>query len=62
MPLLDIMLFINERGYIILKENLQGILENEKYNIDISKLYSSKYLVTIVNDKTYTTPIKMVVP
>ena len=56
------MLFINERGYIILKENLQGILENEKYNIDISKLYSSKYLVTIVNDKTYTTPIKMVVP
>ena len=53
--------FINERGYIILKKNIQGILKNEKYNIDISKLSSGKYLVTIVNDKTYTAPKKIIV-
>ena len=55
------MFFINERGYIILKKNIQGILKNEKYNIDISKLSSGKYLVTIVNDKTYTAPKKIIV-
>ena len=54
-------LFINDSGYIIHKESIQGILKNEKYNIDISKLSSGKYLVTIVNGKTYTTPKKMIV-
>ena len=54
-------LFINDSGYIIHKESIQRILKNEKYNIDISKLFSGKYLVTIVNGKTYTTPKKMIV-
>ena len=54
-------LFINESGYIIHKESIQGILKDEKYNVDISKLSSGKYLVTIVNGKTYTTPKKMIV-
>jgi len=54
-------LFINDSGYIIHKESINEILKNEKYNIDISKLFSGKYLVTIVNGKTYTTPKKMIV-
>tara|TARA_X000000368_G_C22711464_1_gene571215 strand:- start:27 stop:197 length:171 start_codon:yes stop_codon:yes gene_type:complete len=54
-------LFINESGYIILKESIQAILKDEKYNVDISKLSSGKYLVTIINGKTYTTPKKMIV-
>jgi len=53
--------FINEGGYIIYKESIQGILKNEKYNIDISKLFAGKYLVTIVNGQTYTTPQKLIV-
>ena len=53
--------FINEAGYIIHKESIQGILKNEKYNIDISKLSAGKYLVTILNGKTYKTPQKLIV-
>ena len=53
--------FINEAGYIIHKESIQGILKNEKYNIDISKLSAGKYLVKILNGKTYTTPQKLIV-
>lgn len=37
------------------------ILKNEKYNIDISKIPAGKYLLTIVNGKTYTTPQKLIV-
>jgi hypothetical protein len=54
-------LFINDSGYIIHKESIRGILKNEKYNIDISKLSAGKYLVTIVNGQTYTTPQKLIV-
>ena len=53
--------FINEGGYIIYKQSIQGIPKNEKYNIDISKLSAGKYLVTIVNGQTYTTPQKLIV-
>ena len=53
--------FISEAGYISHKENLGEILKNEKYNIDISKIPAGKYLVTIVNRKTYTTPQKIIV-
>ena len=53
--------FISEAGYISHKENLGEILKNEKYNIDISKIPAGKYLVTIVNGKTYTTPQKLIV-
>mgnify|MGYP002851078443 CR=1 FL=1 len=53
--------FINEAGYIIHKESIQGILKNKKYNIDISKLSAGKYLVTILNGKTYTTLQKLIV-
>ena len=53
--------FISEAGYIYHKENIQGISKNEKYNIDISKIPAGKYLVTIVNGKTYTTPQKLIV-
>ena len=38
-----------------------NISKNEKYNIDISKIPAGKYLVTIVNGKTYTTPQKLIV-
>jgi len=37
------------------------LVKNEKYNIDISKIPAGKYLVTVVNGKTYTTPQKLVV-
>lgn len=53
--------FISEAGYIYHKQNIQGISKNEKYNIDISKIPQGKYLVTIVNGKTYTTPQKLIV-
>jgi len=48
-------------GYISHKESIGNISKNEKYNIDISKIPSGKYLVTIVNGKTYTTPQKLIV-
>ena len=53
--------FISEAGYISHKESIGAILKNEKYNIDISKIPAGKYLVTIVNGKTYTTPQKLIV-
>lgn len=53
--------FINEAGYVYHKESIGSISKNEKYNIDISKIPAGKYLVTIVNGKTYTTPQKLIV-
>ena len=53
--------FISEAGYIAHKENINNISKNEKYNIDISKIPEGKYLVTIVNGKTYTTPQKLII-
>ena len=53
--------FISEAGYISHKQSIGEILKNEKYNIDISKIPAVKYLVTIVNGKTYTTPQKLIV-
>ena len=53
--------FISEGGYISHKESIGEILKNEKYNIDISKIPPGKYLVTIVNGNTYTTPQKIIV-
>ena len=53
--------FINEAGYIAHKENVNNISKNEKYNVNISKIPTGKYLVTIVNGKTYTTPQKLIV-
>ena len=54
-------LFISEAGYISHKKSISNISKNEKYNIDISKIPAGKYLVTIVNGKTYTTPQKLIV-
>ena len=54
-------IFISEAGYISHKQSIGNISKNEKYNIDISKITSGKYLVTIVNNKTYTTPQKLIV-
>ena len=54
-------IFISEAGYIYHKQNIQSISKNEKYNIDISKIPTGKYLVTIVNGKTYTTPQKLII-
>ena len=53
--------FISEAGYIAHKVNTKNISKNEKYNIDISKIPAGKYLVTIVNGKTYTTPQKLLI-
>ena len=53
--------FISEAGYISKKIKISDILKNEKYNLDISKIPAGKYLVTIVNGKTYTTPQKLIV-
>ena len=53
--------FISEAGYVYRKENISNISKNEKYNIDISKIPAGKYLVTIVNGKTYTTPQKLII-
>ena len=53
--------FISEAGYISHKQSIGNISKNEKYNIDISKIPTGKYLVTIVNGKTYTTPQKLIV-
>ena len=53
--------FISEAGYIFHKQSIGNISKNEKYNIDISNIPAGKYLVTIVNGKTYTTPQKLVV-
>jgi len=53
--------FISEAGYISHKQSIGNISKNEKYNIDISKIPAGKYLVTIVNNSTYTTPQKIIV-
>ena len=53
--------FISEAGYISHKQRIGNIYKNEKYNIDISKIPAGKYLVTIVNGKTHTTPQKLIV-
>ena len=53
--------FISEAGYISHKQSIGNISKNEKYNINISKIPAGKYLVTIVNGKTYTTPQKLIV-
>ena len=53
--------FISEAGYISHKQSIGNISKNEKYNIDISKIPAGKYLVTIANGKTYTTPQKLIV-
>ena len=53
--------FISEAGYISHRKSISNISKNEKYNIDISKIPAGKYLVTIVNGKTYTTPKKLIV-
>ena len=53
--------FISESGYISHKKSMGNISKNEKYNIDISKIPEGKYLVTIVNGKTYTTPQNLIV-
>ena len=53
--------FISEVGYVYHKESIGEILKNEKHNINISKIPAGKYLVTIINNKTYTTPQKIIV-
>ena len=53
--------FISEAGYIYHKESISNISKNEKYKIDISKIPTGKYLVAILNGKTYTTPQKLIV-
>ena len=53
--------FISEAGYIYHIESIGSISKNEKYHIDISKIPAGKYLVTIVNGKTYTTPQKLII-
>jgi hypothetical protein len=53
--------FISEAGYISHKQSIGNISKNEKHNIDISKIPAGKYLVTIVNGKTYTTPQKLII-
>ena len=42
-------------------EYINNISKNEKHNIDISKIPAGKYLVTIVNGKTYTSPQKIII-
>ena len=55
------LVFISEAGYIYHKESIGSISKNEKYTIDISKIPAGKYLVTIVNGTTYTTPQKLII-
>ena len=53
--------FISEAGYVSHKESIGSISKNERHHIDISKIPAGKYLVTIVNGKTYTTPQKLII-
>ncbi len=53
--------FISESGYVYHKESVGSISKNETYNIDISRIPAGKYLVTIKNGKTYTTPQKLII-
>ena len=50
-----------KQWHISHKQSIGNISKKEKYNIDISKIPAGKYLVTIVNGKTYTTPQKLIV-
>ena len=54
-------IFISEAGYVYHKESVGSISKNETYNIDISRIPAGKYLVTIKNRKTYTTPQKLII-
>ncbi len=53
--------FISEAAYVYHKESVGSISKNETYNIDISRIPAGKYLVTIKNGKTYTTPQKLII-
>jgi hypothetical protein len=53
--------FISEAGYVSHKQSIGSISKNERHHIDISKIPAGKYLVTIVNGKTYTTPQKLII-
>ena len=53
--------FISEAAYVYHKESIASISKNETYNIDISRIPAGKYLVTIKNGKTYTTPQKLII-
>ena len=53
--------FISEAGYVYHKESVGSISKNETHNIDISRIPAGKYLVTIKNGKTYTTPQKLII-
>ena len=53
--------FISEAAYVYHKESIGSISKNETYNIDISRIPAGKYLVTIKNGKTYTTPQKLII-
>ena len=53
--------FISEAGYVYHKESVGSISKNETYNIDISRISAGKYLITIVNNKTYITPQKLII-
>ena len=53
--------FISEAAYVYHKESISSISKNETYNIDISRIPAGKYLVTIKNGKTYTTPQKLII-
>ncbi|MGY8988670.1 MAG: T9SS type A sorting domain-containing protein [Flavobacteriales bacterium] len=53
--------FISEAGYVYHKESIVSISKNETYNIDISRIPTGKYLVTIKNGKTYTPPQKLII-
>ena len=53
--------FISEAGYVYHKESVGSISKNETYNIDISRIPAGKYLVTIKNGKSYTTPQKLII-
>lgn len=51
----------NDAGYIIHKETVTNLIKNEPYRLDISKVPAGKYLITIVNNKTFITPYKLIV-
>ncbi|MAO02909.1 MAG: hypothetical protein CMD05_08360 [Flavobacteriales bacterium] len=52
---------ISERGYIYFKKDISSIRSSQEFTVDISTVPAGKYLVTVVNGKTYTTPQKLVV-
>lgn len=54
-------ILISEGGYMVHNQSVHDIIKNQEYNIDISKIPAGKYLVTIVNGKSYYTPQKLIV-